>query len=197
MDLMVTLLHRLTYSGRKKENVIDRNANLNSTRNTKRKGNETLISKFVLRCIRVMVAEKDGANGDPDIGRMSVMLGFLKALSSQKVNFCLQKAYTMLNEVYGNECLFRTQVFEWFKQFKEGRETTEDDPRPGRPSTSKTGETIEKPGKLIHEDRRLSIQELAEITGIDKECVRQILHELFNMRKVPPEQKGIKNEHLR
>ncbi|KAJ8958071.1 hypothetical protein NQ318_002084 [Aromia moschata] len=32
--------------------------------------------------------------------------------------------------------------------------------------------------------RRLSIRGLAEITKIDKECVRQILHESFNMRKV-------------
>ncbi|KAJ8957576.1 hypothetical protein NQ318_020616 [Aromia moschata] len=90
----------------------------------------------------------------------------------------------MLKEVYGNECLFRTQVFEWFKWFKEGRETTEDDPRPGQPSMSKTDENIEKSGKSIREDRCLSIRELPEITGIDKECVRQILHESFNMRKV-------------
>ncbi|KAJ8943381.1 hypothetical protein NQ318_002614 [Aromia moschata] len=61
--------------------------------------------------------------------------------------------------------------------YNEGRETTEDDPRPGRPSTSETDENIEKIGKLIREDRRLSIRGLAEIIGIDKECVRQILHE--------------------
>ncbi|KAJ8938689.1 hypothetical protein NQ318_015308 [Aromia moschata] len=67
---------------------------------------------------------------------------------------------------------------------EEGRETTEDDPRPGRLSTSKTDEHIEKIGKLIREDCRLSILRLAEITGIDKDCVRQILHESFNMRKV-------------
>ncbi|KAJ8957022.1 hypothetical protein NQ318_012195 [Aromia moschata] len=36
------------------------------------------------------------------------------------------EAYAMLKEVYGNECLSRTQVFEWFKRFQEGRETTED-----------------------------------------------------------------------
>ncbi|KAJ8954775.1 hypothetical protein NQ318_014885 [Aromia moschata] len=41
-------------------------------------------------------------------------------------------AYAMLKEVYGNECLSSTQVFEWFKWFKMGREITEDDPRPGR-----------------------------------------------------------------
>ncbi|KAJ8945226.1 hypothetical protein NQ318_011205 [Aromia moschata] len=41
-----------------------------------------------------------------------------------------------------------------------------------------------KIGKLMREDCRLSIRGLAEITGIDKECVRQVLHESFNMRKV-------------
>ncbi|KAJ8943649.1 hypothetical protein NQ318_005651 [Aromia moschata] len=66
------------------------------------------------------------------------------------------EAYAMLKEVCGNECLSRIRVFEWFKQFKEGRETIEDDPRTGRPSTSKTDENIEKIGKLIREDRRLS-----------------------------------------
>ncbi|KAJ8952917.1 hypothetical protein NQ318_006534 [Aromia moschata] len=48
----------------------------------------------------------------------------------------------MLKEVYGNECLSRTHVVEWFIWFKEGRETTEDDPRPGRRSTSKTDENV-------------------------------------------------------
>ncbi|UYV76312.1 hypothetical protein LAZ67_13003334 [Cordylochernes scorpioides] len=65
------------------------------------------------------------------------------------------EAYAMLKEVYGNECLSRTQVLEWFKRFKERHETTEDDPRPGRPS--KTDDNIEKIDKLILEDR-LSIR---------------------------------------
>ncbi|KAJ8938927.1 hypothetical protein NQ318_011689 [Aromia moschata] len=118
-----------------------------------------------------------------------------------KLGKTLTEAYAMLKEVYGNECLSRTQ--EWFKGFKVGRETTEDDPRNGQPSTSKTDENI---GKLIREDRRLSIRGIAEITGIDKECVRQFLHESSNMRKVCAKngaktphfrEKGIKNEHLR
>ncbi|KAJ8944158.1 hypothetical protein NQ318_013398 [Aromia moschata] len=61
---------------------------------------------------------------------------------------------------------------------------TVDDLRPGRPSTSITDENIEKTGKLIRKDRRLSFRGLADITGIDKECVRHILHESFNMRKI-------------
>ncbi|KAJ8959646.1 hypothetical protein NQ318_021833 [Aromia moschata] len=101
-----------------------------------------------------------------------------------KLGKTFTETYSMLKEVYGNECLSRTQVFEWFKRFKVGRETTEDDPYPGRPSTSKTDENIEQIGKLIREDRRLTIRGLPEITGIDKECVHQILHVSFNMRKV-------------
>ncbi|KAJ8952423.1 hypothetical protein NQ318_014515 [Aromia moschata] len=94
-----------------------------------------------------------------------------------KLGKTFTEAYAML-KVYGNECLSRTQVFERFKRFKEGRDTTEDDSRPGGPSSSKTDENIEKI------DRRLSIRGLNEIKGIDKECVRQILHESFNMRKI-------------
>ncbi|KAJ8960428.1 hypothetical protein NQ318_013711 [Aromia moschata] len=100
-----------------------------------------------------------------------------------KLGKTFTEAYEMLKEVDENECLSRTQVSEWFKRFKVGRKTTEDDLRPGRPSTSKTDENIGNIAKLIREDRRLSIRGLAKITGIDKECIRQILHESFNMCK--------------
>ncbi|XP_058810647.1 protein GVQW3-like [Phymastichus coffea] len=94
------------------------------------------------------------------------------------------ETYNLLKQVYGNECLSRPRVFEWFKRFQDGREGVEDDSRSGRPSTSKTDENIEKVGNLVRSDRRLSIRAIAESIGIDKECVRQILHENFNMRKV-------------
>ncbi|KAJ8950530.1 hypothetical protein NQ318_015274 [Aromia moschata] len=42
-----------------------------------------------------------------------------------KLRKSFTEAYAMLKEVYGNECLSRTQVFELFKWFIEGRETTE------------------------------------------------------------------------
>jgi len=37
------------------------------------------------------------------------------------------ETYNLLTEVYGDQFLSRTQVFEWFK-FKEGREYVGDDP---------------------------------------------------------------------
>lgn len=94
------------------------------------------------------------------------------------------ETYNLLKEVYGNECLSRARVFEWFKRFQDGREDVQDDSRPGRPSTSKTDDNIEKIGNLIRSDRRLSIRAIAETVRIDKESVRQILHNNFNMQKV-------------
>ncbi|KAJ8937786.1 hypothetical protein NQ318_012266 [Aromia moschata] len=79
----------------------------------------------------------------------------------------------MLNEVYGNECLSRTQVFEWGKRFKEERETTEDDPLPGRPSTSKTDEkllylenpTFETPIGGTEDTQQRIVNKIEEING--------------------------------
>lgn len=64
----------------------------------------------------------------------------------------------MLQKVYGDDCLSRTQVFEWFKRFKEGREDTSDDACTGRPLSAKTDANIEKICKLVREDRRLTIR---------------------------------------
>ena len=44
------------------------------------------------------------------------------------VKFCVKlgksatETYHLLKKFYGDECLSRTQVFEWFKRFEEGRE---------------------------------------------------------------------------
>ena len=106
----------------------------------------------------------------------------------------------MLKKVYGDECLSRTQVFEWFKRLKEGREEIRDDQRPGRPSTSITDANIEKVGETVRQNHRLSIQAVVELINTDKETVQQILRNNFNMKKVcskmvlrhpTPEQKEI------
>lgn len=101
-----------------------------------------------------------------------------------KLGKSASETFVMLQQVYGDDCLSRTQVFEWFKRFKDGREDTSDDARTGRPLSAKTDANIEKIGKLVREDRRLTIRAMSELTGIDKESVRQILHDSFNMNKV-------------
>ena len=95
----------------------------------------------------------------------------------------LQKRTICWRKFYGDECLSRIQVFEWFKRFKERREEIGNDQRPGRPSTSKTEAIIEKIGEIVRQNRRLSIREIAELINIDKEVIRQILHNNFNMKR--------------
>lgn len=93
---------------------------------------------------------------------------------------CLQ----LLKEVYEDTCMSRAMVFMWHKRFSGGREAVEDDEREGRPSTSKTDENVEKITEIIRKDRRLSVRMLAEMVNINRETVRQILHNELNMQKV-------------
>jgi len=86
-----------------------------------------------------------------------------------------------LKKVYGDECLSRTQVSEWFKRYKEAREEIGDYQRPCRVSTSKTSKKI---GEIVRQNRRLSIRAVAELINMDEATVRQILHNNFNMKKV-------------
>jgi hypothetical protein len=92
------------------------------------------------------------------------------------------ETYNLLMEVYGDECLSHTQVFEWFKKFKEGREEIKDNPRTGWPCTSKTDANTEKVGEIVRKNRCLSIRAVAELANIDKESVQHILHEKFNLK---------------
>jgi len=84
------------------------------------------------------------------------------------------ETYDLFKKVCGDECLSRTQVFEWCERFKDGREEVRDDQCPGCPSTSKTDATIEKVFGIVGQNRRLSIRAVASLINIDKETVRQI-----------------------
>jgi len=89
-----------------------------------------------------------------------------------------------LTEVYGDQCLSRSQVFERIKKFKEGKEYVGDDPKSGRPSTAKTQENVEKVARIVRGERRLSIREISELTNINKESVRQNMHDDLGMKNV-------------
>jgi hypothetical protein len=72
----------------------------------------------------------------------------------------------MFHEAFGEHSLSRTAVFNLNSRFKAGRVSDEEDKCSGRPSTSKTTENVEEIQELIHEDRRRTIHELADTTGI-------------------------------
>jgi len=58
-----------------------------------------------------------------------------------------------------------------FRRFEEGREAIRDNWHPGLPNTSKTDVNIEKVSEIVQQNRRLSIQAVAELINTDKKTV--------------------------
>jgi hypothetical protein len=85
--------------------------------------------------------------------KQCINLKFLAKLKKKKLTECFQ----LLKEVYGDNVMSCTQVFEWHKRFMEGWEEVEDDEHLGRPSTSKTEEKVEKISEIVQQDQLLSI----------------------------------------
>ena len=59
----------------------------------------------------------------------------------------------------------RIQVKLWYNRFQEGQEDVNDDAHPVRPSTSTTDENIEAIKKMILDNRRITIREVADDVG--------------------------------
>ena len=71
------------------------------------------------------------------------------------VKFCVKlgkssaETYDLLKKVYGDDCLSRTQVFEWFKKFKVGREGIGDDQNPGQKQTLTSKKSVKLFNKIV------------------------------------------------
>ncbi|UYV63484.1 hypothetical protein LAZ67_2004229 [Cordylochernes scorpioides] len=85
---------------------------------------------------------------------------------------------------YGDAVMSRRRVFEWYKCFEEGREETADNERSGRPSTSTTPEKVDKVLKLVLEDRRITVREVAEEAGISFGSTQSIMKDVLGVRRL-------------
>jgi len=92
-----------------------------------------------------------------------------------KIGKSVSETFEMLKIAFREEAMGRTQTYEWWKRFKEGGTSVDDDPRSGRPSTSKTDDNVAKVCKVIHSNRRLTVQEVAEEVSISKTVCHEIL----------------------
>ncbi|XP_027233874.2 uncharacterized protein [Penaeus vannamei] len=94
------------------------------------------------------------------------------------------EALRLLQQVYGDETMSRSRVFEWCARFKEGREDMEDNLRSGRPSTTRTEVNVERVRHMLRSDRRLTVRLMANELGINRDSVWKILTEDLDKRKV-------------
>ena len=72
----------------------------------------------------------------------------------------------MLSAAFGESTMSKTQVQLWYNRFKEGREDVNNQARPDIPSTSTTDENIEAVKKMILDNRRITVREVADAVGI-------------------------------
>ena len=119
----------------------------------------------------------------------------MKELEEQRVcvKFCCKfgkhftETFQLLNQAYVEDCMSRTQCFEWFKRFEKGRMSVGEEPRPGRPSISTDDDHVDRFRAVIRGNRRLHVREVANEVGISIGSCHQILTEKLHMRPISAE----------
>ena len=86
-------------------------------------------------------------------------------------------------DVYGDSSPKYSTVAKWSAEFKRGRDSLEDDPRPGRPAFI-SQEMIDRVERLVLNNRRIKVAELASECGISNGSVYTIIHEHLGMSKI-------------
>lgn len=78
----------------------------------------------------------------------------------------------------------RQMVEKWIAEFKCGRSSTNDAERSGRPNVAVIPQNITKIHKMVMNDRKLKVHELADIVKISDGSVFTILHDYLGMQKL-------------
>ena len=87
-------------------------------------------------------------------------------------------------DVYGDSSPKYSTVAKWSADFKRGRDVLEDDPRPGRSADVISQEMIDRVERLVLNNCRIKVAELASECGISNGSVYTIIHEHLGMSKV-------------
>uniref|UniRef100_A0A672I955 Mos1 transposase HTH domain-containing protein n=1 Tax=Salarias fasciatus TaxID=181472 RepID=A0A672I955_SALFA len=106
------------------------------------------------------------------------------------IKFCLllgktaAETLTLLQQAYKDDALGKTQVYEWFGWFKKDQMSIEGQPKSGRPSTSRTAAVVREIEVAVMADRRRSIEEVADLTGISWSSYQRIISQDLGLHRV-------------
>ena len=95
-----------------------------------------------------------------------------------------QEIHCELTNVYGSSAPSYAQVKFWVGEFKCSRMSLEDETRSGRPSDATDEEMCNKVWDLLHSDRRIKVEEIANALHISHGSVSTTLHDRLGMHKL-------------
>ena len=89
-----------------------------------------------------------------------------------------------MQQAYSDKALSCNQVFSWFRQFKAGREDFQSRQGKHRKVLVRNEQNIAKIAKIIEEDRRLTITDIALKSDLSEKTVHRILREDLKLSKL-------------
>ncbi|XP_068250112.1 protein GVQW3-like [Palaemon carinicauda] len=101
-----------------------------------------------------------------------------------KLNWEIKQILEALNAIYGNNGPKKSMVYKWITRFRESLIECEDDHGSGRPSTSITEERVAAVRSLFREDRRITIDYMANAKGISRGSANSILVDNYSLSKL-------------
>ena len=114
----------------------------------------------------------------------------MKLEQRANIKFCVKlgksgaETFEMIRRAYRNETMSRARCFKWHVRFKRVGTSLEDDERWGRTSTSLTPKNVGTVRRLVHEDRRRTIKDIAAIVNVSHRTVQTILTCDLNMHSI-------------
>jgi len=89
-----------------------------------------------------------------------------------------------LHQAMGTSSPSDRTIFRWIAHFRAGNQAIEDEPREGRPRSSRNEENVDAIKALVGQDPQLSIDLMADITGLSYGSVQTILTNDLRLRRI-------------
>jgi len=101
-----------------------------------------------------------------------------------KIGKTFTETFQLMKQVYGDDCLSRTRVHEWFQRFQSGREDINDNEHVGQPKSVITENSIETAREFIKNHPKSSLKFMEIELNISKTSIYRILTENLCLQKV-------------